>query len=73
MEKKNETAMPSAVLILAAVIWGFAFVAQRAGMEHVGPFTFNGVQSGWSVMESVEGDWLRIWQRSSCGWNGWAN
>ena len=44
MEKKNETAMPSAVLILAAVIWGFAFVAQRAGMEHVGPFTFNGVR-----------------------------
>jgi len=26
------------------VIWGFAFVAQRAGMEHVGPFTFNAVR-----------------------------
>nr|MCU0333096.1 DMT family transporter [Ignavibacteriaceae bacterium] len=24
-----------------AVIWGFAFVAQRAGMEFIGPFTFN--------------------------------
>ena len=31
-------------LLLASVIWGFAFVAQRAGMEHVGPFTFNGVR-----------------------------
>jgi len=31
-------------LLLAAAIWGFAFVAQRAGMEHVGPFTFNGVR-----------------------------
>ena len=31
-------------LLLAAVIWGFAFVAQRAGMEHVGPFTFNAVR-----------------------------
>jgi drug/metabolite transporter (DMT)-like permease len=29
------------LLLLAAVIWGFAFVAQRTGMEHVGPFTFN--------------------------------
>jgi drug/metabolite transporter (DMT)-like permease len=31
-------------LLLAAVIWGFAFVAQRVGMEYVGPFTFNGVR-----------------------------
>ena len=31
-------------LLLAAVIWGFAFVAQRVGMDHVGPFTYNGVR-----------------------------
>ena len=31
-------------LLLAAIIWGFAFVAQRVGMEYVGPFTFNGVR-----------------------------
>ena len=31
-------------LLLSAVIWGFAFVAQRAGMEFVGPFTFNGIR-----------------------------
>lgn len=29
------------LLLLTAVIWGFAFVAQRAGMEFLGPFTFN--------------------------------
>jgi drug/metabolite transporter (DMT)-like permease len=29
------------LLLLTAVIWGFAFVAQRAGMEFTGPFTFN--------------------------------
>jgi drug/metabolite transporter (DMT)-like permease len=34
----------SSLLFLAAAIWGFAFVAQRAGMEHVGPFTFNAVR-----------------------------
>jgi drug/metabolite transporter (DMT)-like permease len=32
------------ILLLTSVIWGFAFVAQRAGMAHVGPFTFNGVR-----------------------------
>ncbi len=32
------------ILLLAAIIWGFAFVAQRVGMDYVGPFTFNGVR-----------------------------
>ena len=32
------------LLLLTALIWGFAFVAQRAGMEHIGPFFFNGVR-----------------------------
>jgi drug/metabolite transporter (DMT)-like permease len=32
------------LLLLTAVIWGFAFVAQRVGMDFVGPFTFNGVR-----------------------------
>lgn len=29
------------LLLLTAAIWGFSFVAQRTGMDHVGPFTFN--------------------------------
>lgn len=33
-----------ALLLLAAAVWGFAFVAQRAGMEHLGPFYFNGIR-----------------------------
>jgi drug/metabolite transporter (DMT)-like permease len=33
-----------AVLLLTAMIWGFAFVAQRVGMDYVGPFTFNGIR-----------------------------
>ena len=32
------------LLLLTAVIWGFAFVAQRSGMEFVGPFTFNAIR-----------------------------
>jgi drug/metabolite transporter (DMT)-like permease len=32
------------LLLLTALIWGCAFVAQRAGMRHVGPFTFNGIR-----------------------------
>ncbi len=29
------------LLLLTSLIWGLAFVAQRMGMEHVGPFTYN--------------------------------
>ncbi len=32
------------LLLLAAIIWGFAFVAQKAGMEYIGPFAFNGIR-----------------------------
>jgi len=31
-------------MLLTAAIWGTAFVAQRAGMEFVGPYTFNAVR-----------------------------
>ena len=32
------------LLMLTAIIWGSAFVAQRVGMSYVGPLTFNGVR-----------------------------
>lgn len=32
------------LLLLTAAIWGFAFVAQRVGMEHIGPFLFNAIR-----------------------------
>ena len=31
-------------LLTAAAIWGVAFVAQRVGMDYLGPFTFNGIR-----------------------------
>lgn len=34
----------SALLLFATVIWGAAFVAQREGMDHIGPFTFQAVR-----------------------------
>ena len=32
------------LLLLAAAIWGFGFVAQTLGMEHLSPFAFNGIR-----------------------------
>jgi len=31
-------------LMLTAIIWGLAFVAQRMGMDYIGPFAFNGIR-----------------------------
>ncbi len=41
---KSAAAKADALLMTTALIWGLAFVAQRVGMEHVGPLTFNGVR-----------------------------
>jgi drug/metabolite transporter (DMT)-like permease len=40
----TKTLKSDVLLILAAIIWGFAFVAQRVGMDYVGPFTFTGIR-----------------------------
>ena len=37
----TQTVRSNALLLITAVIWGFAFVAQRVGMEYLGPFTYN--------------------------------
>ncbi len=41
---KSRTWESDLLLLITAMIWGFAFVAQRVGMKYVGPFTFNGVR-----------------------------
>jgi len=32
------------LLLITAAVWGFGFVAQRSGMQYVGPFAFNGIR-----------------------------
>ena len=45
MQKQQIPLKNSLFLLLAAIIWGIAFVAQSVGMEYVGGFTFNAVRS----------------------------
>lgn len=44
MTMTNRTTLANFLLLLTALIWGAAFVAQRMGMDHMGPLTFNGVR-----------------------------
>ena len=41
---KNKAMLGNLCLILTALIWGCAFVAQSVGMEYVEPITFNGIR-----------------------------
>ena len=41
---KNKAMLGNFLLILTALIWGCAFVAQSVGMEYVEPITFNGIR-----------------------------
>lgn len=41
------------MLIITAAIWGFSFVAQRAAMKYIGPFTYNGMKFALGAMSLV--------------------
>lgn len=41
------------ILLLTAMIWGFAFVAQRVGADYVGAFTFNGVRFSLGALSLI--------------------
>lgn len=45
-------------LLLCTMIWGSAFVAQSAGMDYVGPFTFQTVRSILAVISLIPMIWL---------------
>ena len=49
-------------LFLTALIWGLGFVAQRAGMEFIGPFTFNAIRSFLGALSLVP---LILWVKYS--------
>ena len=57
MDRRNGALGSELLLLLTAAIWGFAFVAQRVGMEHVGPFAFNGLRYALGPWPSFPSAW----------------
>lgn len=49
----QKTLASSLILLLAAAIWGFAFVAQRVGMDYIGPFSFNAIRFALGALSLV--------------------
>lgn len=69
MKAKREISVRRAnlLLLLASLIWGLAFVAQRVGMQHVGPLTFNGVRFALGALVLLPWAWRRRVARSEPG------
>lgn len=47
---KREKRITNCLLLLTAMIWGFAFVAQVEGVNHIGSFTMNGTRYALGVI-----------------------
>ena len=62
---KKKTFLGNALLLLTAVIWGTAFVAQRAGMDSIEPLTFTAARM-WPAALTV-GLTALLMRRSSSG------
>ena len=53
-------------MLLVAIVWGSAFVAQRRGMESIGPLTFNAARFALGGLVLIPADrWLRAAGRTA--------
>lgn len=41
---RNQALRADVLMLITAVIWGSAFVAQTSGMNHIGPFLYSGLR-----------------------------
>lgn len=53
-----EKAKGNLLLLLTALIWGSAFVAQSVGMEYIGPFTFSTVRNLIAIVALIPVVWI---------------
>ncbi len=44
MKSPHSAAIGSLLMIITAALWGFAFVAQKTGMDYLGPFMFSAIR-----------------------------
>jgi len=51
--EKAKTLKANLLLLLAAAIWGFAFVAQKKGAEFLGPFAFTGIRFALGALSLI--------------------
>ena len=53
MNVNKKSILSSGLLVLTAMIWGFAFVSQKVGAESVGTFVFNGLRFAMGAISLI--------------------
>ncbi len=53
LSQSIQTLKAELALLLAAFIWGFAFVAQREGMAFIGPLAFNAIRFAFGALSLI--------------------
>ena len=53
MNVNKKSILSSGLLVLTAMIWGFAFVSQKVGAESVGTFVFNGLRFAMGAVSLI--------------------
>lgn len=65
---KKMTVKNGCMLVLTALIWGVAFVAQSVGMNYIGPFTFSAIRSLMGAAVLIPCIWfLDRWNAKNSG------
>ncbi len=68
--RRSRTLRSDSLLLITSAIWGLAFVAQRVGMEYIGPFLFNGVR--FALGAAVLLPFVLFFQTTSVTSAGWS-
>lgn len=53
MKVAKGTIKADGLLLITAIIWGFAFVAQRTGMQNIGPFAYSAVRFALGALSLI--------------------
>ena len=59
----NQALRADLLMLFTALIWGSAFIAQRLGMDHIGPFLYTGLRFALAALVLLP--WVR--RRPSAG------
>ncbi len=72
MDRETRTTLQADLfLLITAAVWGTAFVAQRAGMEYIGPFAFNAIRFALGACSLLPLQFLQM-RRQGGGGRGFA-
>lgn len=59
MDNNIRVLRANALLFLAAIVWGSTFVAQRVGMDHLGPLGYTGIRFSLGALALAPAAWAR--------------